>query len=54
MISLSCSLERAGRFFYVSIRDKTSGKIFRKYSFVGKGSLSAPERISVFLPKIYN
>lgn len=35
MISLSGSWERAEGFFYVSIRDKTSGKIFRKYFFAG-------------------
>lgn len=54
MISLSCSWERAEGFFYVSIRDETSGKIFRKSSFALDGSLSTTERIFVFLPKIYN
>lgn len=49
MISLSCSLERAGRFFYVSIRDKTFGKIFRKSSFSVDDSLSTAERIFAFL-----
>ena len=41
-------------FFYVSIRDETVGKIFRKNSFVRKDSLSMSEGISVFLPKIHN
>jgi len=41
-------------FFYVSIRDETIGKIFRKSSFALDGSLSMSEGISVFLPKIHN
>lgn len=45
MISLSGDRE----IFFVSIRDKTFGKIFRKSSFAVDGSLSTAERIFVFL-----
>lgn len=54
MISLSCSLERTEGFFCVSIRDKTFEEKFPQIFFAGKDSLSVPEGISVFLPKIHN